>query len=88
MSKSTVQVAELKARLSEYLRHVRRGRSITVLNRDTAIARLVPYEGGESLRSRKPLRRVPTLGDVPLPPPLDSPIDVLHLLEQERQSHR
>jgi prevent-host-death family protein len=39
-----VRIADLKARLSERLREVRRGRTITVLDRDTPIARLVPYE--------------------------------------------
>jgi prevent-host-death family protein len=37
-----VRVADLKSRLSEYLRKVRRGRSITVLDRDTPIARIQP----------------------------------------------
>jgi prevent-host-death family protein len=38
----TVKVAELKARLSEYLRNARQGRSATVCDRETPIARLVP----------------------------------------------
>ncbi|MGH7557982.1 MAG: type II toxin-antitoxin system Phd/YefM family antitoxin [Gemmatimonadota bacterium] len=88
MTMSTVQVAELKAKLSEYLRRVRRGHSITVLHRDHPIARLIPYERTEPLSSREPLNRVPTLGDVPLPPPLDLPVDILDVLEEERQSHR
>ncbi len=39
---SRVRIAELKSRLSEYLRKVRSGRSITVLDRDTPIARIRP----------------------------------------------
>jgi len=41
---SNVRIADLKARLSEHLRAVRRGRSLTVLDRDTPIARIVPYD--------------------------------------------
>ena len=39
-----VKIADLKSRQSEYLRSVRRGVAITVLDRDTPIARIVPYE--------------------------------------------
>ena len=38
-----VGIAELKARLSEHLRAVRKGRTVTVLDRDTPVARIVPY---------------------------------------------
>lgn len=85
---STVKVGELKAKLSEYLRRVQGGQALTVLLRDTPIARLIPYERAELLHSRKPLGKVPTLGDVPLPPPLDPGVDVLEILGEERQSHR
>ena len=36
-------IAELKAGLSEHLRSVRNGRTLTVLDRDTPIARILPY---------------------------------------------
>lgn len=39
-----VGVAELKARLSEHLRAVRNGRRITVVDRSTPIAELVPIQ--------------------------------------------
>lgn len=38
-----VRIADLKARLSEHLRRVRNGGSLTVLDRDTPVARIVPY---------------------------------------------
>jgi len=83
-----VQIAHLKARLSEYLRQVRRGESITVLDRDKPVARLIPYEGdAHGLR----VRRAPPgarLGDIPLPPPIDLGFDIVDLLLEERQSHR
>jgi prevent-host-death family protein len=39
-----VRIAELKARFSEYLRIVRRGREIVIKDRETPIARLTPIE--------------------------------------------
>ena len=36
-----VKISELKARLSEHLRHVRRGHTITVMDRDTPVAEIV-----------------------------------------------
>ena len=49
-----VRVAQLKARLSEYLRAVRRGETIAVLDRETPIAQIVPVREGSALRVRKP----------------------------------
>src|SRR4030095_9294422 len=51
MTMDTVRIADLKARLSEHLRKVRQGHTLTVLDRDRAIARLVPYD-----RPHPPLR--------------------------------
>ncbi len=42
-----VTVAELKAKLSHYLREVREGKSFTVVNRDIPVAVLAPYEPEE-----------------------------------------
>ncbi len=87
MSERRVRVAELKARLSEYLRLVRRGHSVTVLDRDTPVARLVPHDA-PGLRVREPARRV-RLRDMPLPPPLDlGGVDIVDLLRAERQGER
>lgn len=82
----TVKVAELKARLSEYLRAARRGHPVTVCDRDTPIARLVPYTPeGEPLTVRQPIR---ALHDVRLPPPLGRRVDSLAALLEERQMSR
>jgi prevent-host-death family protein len=85
----TVRIAELKAHLSEHLRSVRQGRSLTVLDRDTPIARLVPYlPQTEMLTIRRPSTRSPGLHGVQLPPALPGRIDVVALLLEDRQSER
>jgi prevent-host-death family protein len=54
---SDVGIAELKAHLSEHLRSVRNGGTLTVLDRDTPIARIVPY-AAQPLEIRKAKRRI------------------------------
>jgi len=88
LTMTRVGIAELKARLSEYLRRVRRGHSLTVLDRDRPIARLVPYVESEPLRVRQPLGRAASLQDVPLPPPIQLDGDIVELLLEERQGDR
>jgi prevent-host-death family protein len=81
----TVGIAELKSRLSEYLRRVRRGARITVLDRTTPIARLEPVAPEPaSLTVRRPAPGAPKPRDVRFPPPLKLRTDVLHLLKDER----
>jgi len=82
----TVKVAELKAQLSAYLREVRRGHAVTVCDRDTPVARLVPYAAvDESLASKLPIRN---WGEMKLPAPLGHRVDSLAALLEERQSSR
>lgn len=83
----TVGIADLKARLSEHLRYVRRGREVTILDRDTPIARLVPWHESQGLTIRKPLGRT-ALHDIPLPPAVPLKGDPLDYLWQERQRDR
>jgi len=84
-----VQVAELKARLSAYLHRVRRGHTVTVLDRQTPIARIVPFvSDATSLSVRRPLADSPALPRVPLPPPLRTDADIVALLLEERQGER
>jgi len=63
---STVRIAELKARLSEHLRTVRNGGTLTVLDRETPIARIVPYST-PVLETRKARRRLRDLKLLPKP---------------------
>jgi prevent-host-death family protein len=48
----TYPVAEAKARLSEILRQVKRGRSVTISERGREIARVVPIERAADLPAR------------------------------------
>jgi prevent-host-death family protein len=85
----TARVAELKARLSEYLRAVRRGESVTVLDRETPIARIVPYAGeAAALRVRPPRPGATPLAKLKFPPPLRVKVDIVALLMEERQGER
>ena len=89
MVMDTVGIADLKARLSEHLRAVRRGRTLTVLDRDRPIARIVPYDAERrplTIRSRRP--GAPPLARVRLPPALRLKVDIVALLAEERQHER
>ena len=89
MTMTGIRIADLKSRLSEHLRKVRAGSSLTILDRDTPIARIVPWKAGNgSLKLRAPLPGVPKLQRVPLPPPLRLRGDVVKLLMEERQGDR
>lgn len=83
---TTVGIAELKARLSEYLRMVRKGHDLTVVDRDQPVARLVPYVTSGTLVVREPVSSYRTLGDVPLPPPAKLHIDAVALLLDDRRA--
>jgi prevent-host-death family protein len=84
-----VRIAELKARLSEHVREVRRGESYAVMDRETPVARLVPYgPEGEGLRFRRPRGRYPSLQRVPLPPPARIKTDAVALLLEDRGADR
>lgn len=84
-----VRIAELKNHLSEHLRRVRRGSSLTVLDRDLPIARLIPYdEDRGGIRVRPPRVSGQRLQDVILPPPLPTSRDVVDLLLEERRNER
>ncbi len=84
-----VGIAELKSRLSEFLRIVQGGESIAVLDRNRAVAQIVPMRERPGLRIRKPATAAPKPNKVPLPKKtLIQKIDVVQLLLEERQSRR
>jgi prevent-host-death family protein len=78
---TTVRIADLKARLSEHLRSVRKGRTLTVLDRDTPVARIVPY-AAEPMEVRRATRR---LRDVRLPPRPAADTDSVAILLDDRR---
>lgn len=76
-----VGIAELKARLSEHLKSVRKGRTLTVLDRDTPVARIVPY-ATDPLEIRRATRRVQ---DLTIPPPPAAVTDSVTVLLDDRR---
>jgi prevent-host-death family protein len=80
-----VTVAQLKSRLSHYLREVRAGKSFTVVSRDIPVATLGPYDPDEldDLVVIEPTEDPATWGQIDLPP-LGKRIDTDALLRQDR----
>jgi len=76
-----VGIADLKAHLSEHLKTVRRGHEITVVDRGTPVARILPAERTTPLATRKPTR---DLHSIKLPRPLPYQVDSLAALLEER----
>ena len=74
MVMTKVGIADLKAHLSQHLRKVRSGRSLTVLDRDTPVARIVPYDSETPLEVRRATRKP---RDLRLPSPPPRPTDLL-----------
>lgn len=78
------KVSELKARLSAYLREVRRGETVVVCDRNTPVARLIPYEddreGFTVERPSRPLSDLKRVRGVEL----KRPIEILGLLRESR----
>ena len=84
----SVRIAELKSRLSEYLRAVRNGETIAVLDRETPVAQIIPVRERLALRIRKPAAGTPPPNRVKLPKPLRLDVDIVEVLLAERQNHR
>ena len=80
---SKVGIADLKAHLSQHLRKVRGGRTITVVDRNTPVAQIVPYSPQTPLEIRRATRK-PT--DLPVPPPQSTPTNSLAVLLRDRAS--
>jgi prevent-host-death family protein len=88
---TSIRIAEFKARLSEYLRYVRKGRELTICDRDEPIARVLPFKsatGGGRLAVREPMHAYRTLAAIPLPPPAKLEVDAVAFLLEDRQRGR
>lgn len=84
-----VRIADLKAHLSAHLRNVRRGESLTVLDRETPIARIIPaLDQTSALRLRRPPSSGPKPSGVPMPPALKTRRDPVSLLLEDRERSR
>lgn len=82
-------IAGLKARLSEYLREVRAGKTVTVFDRDTPVAQITPVSGHPgSITVRHPRRGAPSLQQIKPPGIRRITADIDALLEEERQGER
>ena len=80
---SRVGIADLKAHLSQHLRKVRGGRTLTVVDRDTPVAQIIPYDAGSPLEIRRATRKP---RDLPLAPPASGRTNSLSVLLQDRAS--
>jgi len=78
---SNVRIADLKARLSQHLRSVRNGGTVTVFDRDTPVARIIPV-AAPSLEIRKAKGR---LRDLKLPPRPSKVTDSTAVLVEDRR---
>ena len=83
MVMSQAKISELKAKLSAYVARVRRGATVTIMDRDTPVAKLVPIdaEPGIVLReAKKPLKPLAKIAGVKI----DGSVDVVALLRADR----
>lgn len=81
----TAKIAELKSRLSSYLADVKQGESVVVCERQTPIARLVPFaEEDPDIRVIEAARGIGQLGKV-RPVRLSRMIDVDKILSETRE---
>ncbi len=91
---TVVSVSELKAHLSRYLRAVRRGGEVQIVDRGRPVARLVAVahgddESGEDPRSRLVADGIVRAGngrilEIVDEPPLNLPVSMTAALEEER----
>lgn len=83
---NSVHLADFKARLSQYIRTVRRGVSLTLLDRQTPVAKVVPLAEGGGRMTVRPATLNPV--DLELPPPLKARVDIVRYVAEERQGYR
>ena len=87
---TTVSISDLKANLSRYLREVRRGGEVQVLDRGTPVARLVPpVADDDGVRERligSGVLRPGTGGAAAVldEPPLELPVSLSEALTEDR----
>ncbi len=81
-----VKISDLKAHLSQYLREVEGGETIVVCDRDRPVAKLsAPDIAASGLKIRPPIGPMVRLENLPRAR-LTSPVDVVALLSEDRDS--
>ena len=81
-----VKIADLKSHLSEHLRKVRAGATLTVLDRRTPVARLVPIDSGDDVTISLPDEEAPPVGRIKMPPASKVRTDAVALLLRDRRN--
>jgi prevent-host-death family protein len=86
-AEADIGIAEIKGKLSEYLRIVRRGGEVVIKDRETPIARLVPFEESRPrLETTPPTMSLKELDKLPFFRPKGlKPGDLDEALREERQ---
>ncbi len=89
---TTVSISELKANLSHYVREVRRGGEVQILDRGKPVAKLVATAAGEDQGARERLISHgvirPGLGGAAAildEPPLELPVSISEALAEDRK---
>jgi len=77
-------IEEFKAQLSQYLRVVRGGEEVTVLDRETPIATIVPAGRRSRVIVRRSSPGAPAPGRIKFLPPLDLGTDPVEILLADR----
>jgi prevent-host-death family protein len=82
-----VKIAQFKAKLSEYLRQVRKGQELTIYDRDQPVAKVTAIEGAPKvLAVREPIVVYGSLARIPMPPPARLSVDAVDVLLEDRQA--
>jgi len=82
-----VGIADLKAHLSGYLRTVKKGETLLVMDRGTPVARIVPAADARGgLVTRRPTRDLQSVKQMlKRLPPLPLPVESLSILLEDRK---
>ncbi len=85
----SVKIAQFKAELGKFLRFVRQGEEVVVLDRSTPIARVLPFETKDNndLEIEEPLESSKSVFEISLDPVRGIKTDSLRFLAEER-GHR
>lgn len=82
-----VKIAKLKTELSNYLKKVRNGAEVIVTDRDTPIAKIIPYKSlSEKLLVLPSLKSPKEISKLKIPPALEKTDSLKVLLEDRSKS--